>query len=369
MRTIAIAFAVLLALTLASAPAAAPLEADDKAPAASGPPEPMEMEALEELNEQLEPFIVEGEPEFDPVPSLDAPRFISVTDAGLSLDSRDIVFVIQGPQGAEIYPRLIMARHEVLNLPGKPRRTLTYCPLTGSTQGYYGHVGMFDTTLGTTGSLVNSNRILYDRSTNSRWPQMLGLAISGPLAGRYLKTFPVLWTTWSAARNRWPEARVLSEDTGFRMRYDKDPYGSYSRPGTYYDSGGSYYPLSHVDTSMAAKARILGLSDGFAHLAVPRDAVKGRMAADIDFGTRALVALYDPDMDAVRIFDRLVGSESLTFDAFDGRVFDRQTKSYWNPEGVAVEGRLRGMRLTPVAAMDCFWFAWVAFHPHTRIYK
>lgn len=354
MRTLIALFAALLMLA---------------ALAGAAEPEPMDREALDDLNTQLEPFTIVGQPKYDPVPSIDSPRFISVPDAGLGLERREVVFVVQGPEGVEIYPQLIMVRHEVLNLPGRPKRTLTYCPLTGSTQGFYGHVGSHDTTFGTSGSLINSNRVLYDRSTNSRWPQMLGMALSGPLAGRRLDTFPVLWTTWEAAGRRWPEARVLSSDTGFRFRYNKDPYGSYLRPGTYYDSGGSYYPLAHVNTSLPAKTRVLGVSDGQAHLAVTFDAVKEQGVADIDFGTLGLVAVYDPDMDAVRIFHRSAGREGLSFAMADGRIFDHQTRSFWNPEGVAVQGRLRDMRLKPVAAMECFWFAWVAFHPDTEVYR
>ncbi len=358
MRIFPILFAALLTLALA-VPALA------QSPA----PEPLDIEALDELNKELEPFIKKGEPEYDPVPSLDRPLFISVPDASLSLDPEEIVFAVNGPDGVEIYPRLIMVRHEVLNLPGRPKRSLTYSPLTGSTQGYYGNVGASDTSLGTTGRMVNSNRILYDRSTNSHWPQMLGMAISGPLAGHFLKTFPVLWISWEAARRRWPEARVLSSDTGYRLRYEKDPYGSYRRKGTYYDTGGSYYPLAHVDTKVRAKTRVLGLSEDRSHLAVDKDAIKDQVVANIDFGTLALAALYDPDMDAVRVFSRSAGQDSLTFAYVDGQVFDRETKSTWNAEGMAVDGRLRGMALTPVAAMECFWFAWVAFHPGTEVYR
>jgi len=36
---------------------------------------------------------------------------------------------------------------------------------------------------GVSGTLVNSNLVMYDRETDSRWPQVLGTAIEGAFEG------------------------------------------------------------------------------------------------------------------------------------------------------------------------------------------
>ena len=69
---------------------------------------------------------------------------------------------------------------------------------------------------------------MYDRKTDSYWPQILGQAIEGELKGEKLEVFPVIWTTWELAREYYNEAKILSRDTSFARNYDRDTYGSYA---------------------------------------------------------------------------------------------------------------------------------------------
>jgi len=324
------------------------------------------------LMEEFEPYIFDAKSGRDATPPLDRPSYIPAVDAGMALDPDDVVFVLE-PQGpsdkARIYPQKILAYHEIVNETAGGRKvSITYSPLTGSLVGFKGAVDRFNTSLGTTSKLLNSNRILYDRSTNSEWPQILGTAISGTLEGRSLETFPVLWTTWKKAGAKYPDAEVLSRKTGYRKHYDKDPYGSYQKKGTYYDTAGSYYPLTHTNLRLPAKERILAVRKGDAALAIVKDAVAHEKVADIDFGVTALAAFFDESLDTVRVFDRTVEDTSLTFQYRDGKIMDLETKSVWTPEGEALEGRMRGFRLKPVPAFDSMWFAWAAFHPYTEVY-
>ena len=302
--------------------------------------------------------------------AVDAPLFIPVSDAALYMDP-DAEVLVEEPvrEGGPVfvYPRDILVRHEVLNLQDQSgtRRSVTYSPLTGSVAGYLGAVGLHRPALGTTGQFLNMNRVLYDRSTNGLWPQILGECISGPLRGQPLARFPLLWTRWRLARARWPEAQVLSRQTGFRVSYDRDPYGSYRRDGTWYTSGDPRPPISHIDRRLGPKERVLGLAVGEAAVAFVEAAVREHGVASATAGLVALVAIHDPGLDAVRVFHAEADGRVLTFMRVGGEIFDEQTRSRWSATGRAVEGRLRGMALERAAAMDCMWFAWAAFHPGT----
>ena len=49
--------------------------------------------------------------------------------------------------------------------------------------------------------------------------------------------------------------------------------------------------------------------------------------------------------------------------------FDANTGTEFSIDGRAVAGTLLGARLEPVhTAHTAFWFAWVAYHPETRLW-
>ena len=59
----------------------------------------------------------------------------------------------------------------------------------------------------------------------------------------------------------------------------------------------------------------------------------------------------------------------LNFEIADGRIIDQETGSEWNILGQAVDGELVGQQLSPVVAINHFWFSWAAFRPETRVYQ
>jgi hypothetical protein len=40
----------------------------------------------------------------------------------------------------------------------------------------------------------------------------------------------------------------------------------------------------------------------------------------------------------------------------------------WNLDGEAVEGEMKGKKLTRLPFDEGFWFEWIAFHPETELY-
>ncbi len=79
---------------------------------------------------------------------------------------------------------------------------------------------------GVSGLLYRRNLLLYDHETESLWSQLLGQAVTGPLAGTALRLLPSLQTTWSAWKQRHPGTLALSFQTGYSRDYSRDPYES-----------------------------------------------------------------------------------------------------------------------------------------------
>jgi hypothetical protein len=306
---------------------------------------------------------------YDNIPALMNPEYVTVPNASLSLERGEPVFVIHLPQGVRIYPQYIMVWHEAVNetTPDGAPVLITYSPLTGAVAGYSARAGRFDTSFGVTGKLLNANTVLYDRATGSLWPQITGTAIEGPLEGTTLERLPVLWTTWEKAAGRWPGALVLSRATGYRRSYGKDPYGSYRSGNSYYQNNTVTFPVMHADARFNAKEPMLGLTRDNLQTAVHKSQVKAQGVINFTMGTEPLAAVYDRQLDAVRIFSRVVNGKTVSLLMRDRTMADSETNSEWTPEGTCEFGVLRGYQLTRVPAAEVMWFAWAAYYPETTV--
>lgn len=332
----------------------------------------------------------------DKIPALNRPDFLSISDASLSMDDDEVVFVVHYPRNlVRIYPQRILVWHEIVNdvipdtegnlpprsAPGTPeaegeRYTISYSPLTGSVVGFRSMAGRYPSSFGISGTLLNGNSVLYDRISRSLWSQLLAVSIEGPLRGKRLERYPVLQARWKGVKERYGglqaafsgKAEVLSRSTGFKRSYGKDPYGSYQTPGNYYDNTTLPFPVSYLDTRLPPKKRILGLEKDGAFGAVQKDAVRQDRLLTFSLGIVPMVAMHDRELDAVSIYNRLLEGRELTFILFEDKIFDEQTRSEWSPTGVCVYGPLRDKRLEPVLAIDSMWFAWASLYRGTSIF-
>ncbi len=338
-------------------------------------PNPRPARAWDFSPQQLKDYeeLTQGELARESPPALERPQFIPAHDASLYLDRSEPVFLLENPPDAGeplVFPQKILVHHGIVNLRlAGVRFSVTYSPLSGSVACWLGKIDMFDTTFGPTGQLLNSVMLMYDRSTLTSWMQHTGVALTGKLAGQELAGRPLFWTTWERAFAVYPQARVLSRQTGFKRDYARDPYGSYQRAGTYYDSGGSYFPLSHVNLSLPAKTRILGVREGKATVALVLDAVRRDQVANVPFGLTPLAAFWDGDLETPRVYSAVLGKDTLHFVMQGSAILDQETRSTWDAHGRCTEGRLRGRALAPVIATPCMWFAWTAFFPRTMVYE
>lgn len=326
----------------------------------------------------------------DKIPALQQPEFMSISDANLSMDNNEYVFVVDyGNDLVRIYPQRIMVWHEVVNnvlpsaggdapsareyasqLQAGNGYTVTYCPLTGSVVAFRSMAGKYPSTFGVSGNILNGNTVMYDRISHSLWSQLMAVCIEGPFRGKRLERIPVIWARWGGVKERYAETgRVLTRATGFKRSYGKDPYGNYHASGTYYDDERLPFPVNYLDPRLPPKERILGLEADAAHGALIEDAVRERKIINFTLGVIPMVAFYDEQMDAVRVFDRRLPDwkDPLSFVVIDNKLLDEQTRSQWTLNGNSDYGRLRDKRLTEVVATHSMWFAWASFYRGSQI--
>jgi hypothetical protein len=329
-----------------------PTERTPHRPDDGSPPTASESLPVPHEFETLTAAVVSGGPGKDGIPSIDDPSFDDRAAGDEWLDPQDVVFGLVRGDVVRAYPQRILVWHEIVNddLDGVPV-SVTYCPLTGTTMGFFRGA----TTFGVSGRLVNNNLVMYDRETDSRWPQMLATAISGAFRGDSLQEFPVVWTTWERWTAAHPETQVLTRDTGHFRDYDRDPYGDYTPRRGYYASDDTLFPRLTEDDRLDAKDVVLGARTGDGVVAVAMAALRdsGLVATDGGF-----LAVYDPALDHGYVY-RTDDVDPSAFSWSDGAVTGPDGGREYDPGALPLDR---------VVAFEGMWFAWSGFYPEIDLY-
>jgi len=303
-----------------------------------------------------------GGPPKDGIPSVDDPKFATLTESDF-MSSSDIVIGLEINGEVKAYPLFILVWHEIVNdnVGGTPV-AVTYCPLCFTNQVFERIIDGQEVEFGTSGKLYNSNLVMYDRLTDSYWSQALGLAITGVLAGQQLEIIPfdvISWGEWSALH---PDTLVLTTETGYSRAYTVDPYGDY------YTDPRVLFPVDNEDDRMHPKEIILGFHQGDIYKAFKQTDVESAVVLN-DKVNQTPIVLFSQYTGNSRAFDRAVNGEVLEFEYSNNKIMDLQTGSIWNYDGVAISGDMQGVEMKRLPFNPGFWFEWVAFHPDTEVYE
>ena len=265
-----------------------------------------------------------GGPPQDGIPSIDSPKYVTVAEADDWIADNELVLGLIHNGVKRVYPFQILVWHEIVNdtIGGDPI-VVTYCPLCGSGIAYRRVIDGQSVEFGTTGRLYNSNLVMYDRLTNTWWTQIDGLAIVGERTGEELTEVSIDTVTWGEWKAVHPDSEVLSQDTGFRRSYGRDPYGSY------YEESYLMFPVENDDNRIHPKTVIFGVEVDGIYKAYREDDVKRESPLEDTIGKAR-----------VRITRDAAGIVTFTnIDSGEEIVKERD-----------------------------FWFAWYAFHPETQVY-
>ena len=187
-----------------------------------------------------------GGPGKDGIPAVDNPKFVLASE--FSKGDNTLAVVMNSGGVVKAYPYNILTWHEIVNdTVGDKEVSVTFCPLCGSAVVYDRELLEGVTTLGVSGSLIESNMVMYDRDTESLWQQSTGEAIAGDYFGTELDLVQFQLLTMGEVKNNYPNALVLSEDTGHNRDYSLNPYSGYE------DSEGFIFPPSNNDTTYPSK--------------------------------------------------------------------------------------------------------------------
>jgi hypothetical protein len=324
--------------------------------------------------------LIDGGPGKDGIPSIDDPDFISQEEASNWLRGREPVISMEINGEARAYPIQILMWHEIANdeLGGVPV-SVTFCPLCYSAivfdRRHDGEILEF----GVSGLLRHSDMIMFDRQTDSLWQQFSGEALVGDYTGDFLTIIPSQLISFDQFRETYPDAKVLSRNTGHRRNYGENPYAGYD------DINNSPFLLrKEVPGEISPMEKVVGVRTdskvkGYTYTVtrdkrVLHDTVGGESI--VIFHLDGMASALDNrqihrsrDDGATGVFSPILRNKELEFEYRDGKIYDLNTESQWNIAGRAVSGPHKGEQLKTLVYGDYFAFAWLVFYPETEMMK
>ena len=224
---------------------------------------------------------------------------------------------------------------------------------------------------GSSGLLMRSNKLMYDRNTDTVWNAITGEPAFGPLAtsGVVLELLPVVVTDWASWLESHPDTSVLSLDTGFRRNYTNG--AAYN---DYFNSSDLMFPSWQQDTArIENKDMVFALRLQGQAKAYPLETIIPERIIHDSVGDTELVIIADatPERDffepggaAVRAYDSpgyvfTAGDDKLTLLSEDGRTWQLTEEAL-----IAEDGE----RLPRIGGHLAFWFGWFGFYPDTLVY-
>lgn len=308
----------------------------------------------------------DGGPGRDGIPSIDNPKFLSVTEAQDLVPEEVRVVGIKIGNEVKAYPHFILDWHESVNDEiGNQSVAITYCPLTGSAIGWDRFVNDIKTTFGVSGLLYNNNLILFDRLTNNNWSQILLKSVNGSLIGQKPKLFKVVETNWFIWKSMYPETKVLSTDTGFSRSYGVYPYGDYRSNNDYL-----IFPLSRDDTRLPRKERV--------HAVIKNESAKvyrfnsfnvGTVVKDVFNGEELLIVGGQETIVSFKLNSEMSLLEFEYVFSESEAYFKDNEGSEWNVFGEAISGPRTGQTLETTESFIAYWFSIGAIYPNAEIFE
>ncbi len=297
------------------------------------------------------------------IPPLVKPALLPISEVK-GFEDTDVVFGLVLNGEARAYPRRILAWHElVLDVVGGVPIAGVYCTLCGSMIVYRSEVAGKRFHLGTSGFLYRSNKLMFDRSTNSLWSTLRGKPVIGPLVGEgiSLPRQSVVTTNFGDWKRRHPGGKVLSLSTGF----DRD-YSEGAAYRDYFASPDLMFAVPEVDSRLKKKDEVLAISpmdDAVPPLAISVSYLRKHPVVLERVGVESIVILTDSS-GASRIYSNPQGIKFLSFDG-DSVVKDAEGNAWTQGEDQLLAPR--GEALNRRAAHRAFWFGWYAAFPKTRL--
>jgi uncharacterized protein DUF3179 len=212
--------------------------------------------------------------------------------------------------------------------------------------------GWFEWIFGSSGFLYRSNKLMFDRQTDSLWNQFTGKPVSGPLvdSGITLAQRPVVITSWGDWMAENPGTKVLDLDTGYRR-----DYGSGVVYHAYFASPYLMFPAAVDQSRLLQKDYVFGIRQPLNSKAWPIKAFKEGQVINDKIGGKNLVLIGNEATRSVRAYMREDQEFKMVGDSLKNLQDDKGGACQLTEDALIGQG---GRRAERVAGHISYWFAW-----------
>lgn len=297
----------------------------------------------------------------DGIPPLRNPKMINSNEARYLFDE-DLVFGISINGEHRAYPKRILAWHELfVDEIANTKIAGVYCTLCGTMIAYDMVHNQKYHDLGTSGFLYRSNKLMYDKETQSLWSTIDGTPVLGPLAGQdiKLKSYPTVTTTWGEWKKRHPSTKVLSLDTGHKRNYN--PGEAYN---AYFSTDKLMFPVPKIDKRLRNKDEVLVIR--------PDNYIKDPIAISISYLKKHKIyqgKITDKHFIVIAEKDgwaRAYEVENFNFKSYKKGKLTDENGEVWQVSEQFILGP-NNVKFARIPSHNSFWFAWFNAHPSTRL--
>ncbi len=311
------------------------------------------------------------------IPELNNPAKLTAAQASFMTDEELVLGVVIDDQ-AVAYPLRFLARHEFANdVIGDIPVALGYCTLCRTGLMFDARVNGQVLTFQSSGLLLDSNKVMVDNQTDSLWHHLAGEAISGPMKGTVLKTFPIVTTRWADWVAENPDTLTLDtpEPTYFLNQPERPPITYDYTPGaayaSYYSTGNLWFPSLPITGPFDEKTGVVTLSRPGGNVAFDQAGLEQSepfvivLESDSE-GSEQLIVV--PNIGGARIYlvDQAVTSDVLdsAIGASGGELGSDAVSSI----GTASVTLSDGSEHMRVVSGQSFWFAWSGLYQNSLVW-
>lgn len=316
-----------------------------------------------------------------PFKALDFPIMVPAEGANEIVGDDEYILGVTYHGESRAYPTRFAWFHHVINDKiGDTNYAVTYCSVCNTGIAYDRNLDGKPVLIDFYG-LYNAVVALAERDTQTAMLQVTGEFVKGPLTGKKLKPLPMIDTTWGRWKQLHPKTLVMSPPVEFAKFYRPkglaEPRGYDKFPLPFFEQS-----LVQTDTRLPRFDKVLGVAfsvnragkEATVRRAYPVKSLQeaNGVLNDMVEG-RAVVAFLDLETVTAAAFLGSLDKKVMTFEARktpEGpfAIYDKETGTRWNIEGLGVEGPLKDRSLVRIENHLSQWYGWSAYYPETTIF-